>query len=407
MPSPQHPFAVSPPQRSGRDHLGPAGAHDLAWSSADLAALLAPLSAADDALSRLDERLRVSPVRAGWIARTDFTEACATLWAEGALVHLEDLVLHDAGMDIRSPSHELVRAHQVLRLRRKGFSDDPKPVLSPAGILALIGRNGTGRDGPEHIGERGGRFDREEGDETLLGDDFEDLDPGFDSAPDEAESATLASAAAATKTATDLLRRLAPSPAPKDSFIYDEDWNEAGRLADWCDSVAEAERWPPLLAALGLALAWQTHEPLQRQAWLAPVLAGLYLRRRGRTKAHLLSFNLGLRALRPKPGGARTRLERLQFSLKAVEAAAREGLAQHDRLGLARQLLDRKCKGRRGSSRLPQCAELLLEKPLVTVPLIAQELRISQQGAQGLVAELGSSLREITGRRRYRAWTIG
>jgi hypothetical protein len=35
--------------------------------------------------------------------------------------------------------------------------------------------------------------------------------------------------------------------------------------------------------------------------------------------------------------------------------------------------------------------------------MIAQKLEISQQAAQTLVAEMGASLPEITGRRRYRA----
>jgi hypothetical protein len=39
--------------------------------------------------------------------------------------------------------------------------------------------------------------------------------------------------------------------------------------------------------------------------------------------------------------------------------------------------------------------------------MIAQRLAISPQAAQILVGDLGSSLREITGRKRYRAWTIG
>jgi len=104
-----------------------------ALGAAALAELIGPLSAADDALARLDERLRNSSVRDGLIARTDFAEACAALWAEGELVQLEDLVLHDAGMDIRSPSHELVQAHAYLRLRRKAARGDPKTLLSPTG----------------------------------------------------------------------------------------------------------------------------------------------------------------------------------------------------------------------------------------------------------------------------------
>ncbi len=69
------------------------------------AQLVGPLAAAEDALARLDERLAKSPIREGWVARTHYTDACASLWLEGELVHLDDLVLHDAGMDVRAPTH--------------------------------------------------------------------------------------------------------------------------------------------------------------------------------------------------------------------------------------------------------------------------------------------------------------
>src|SRR5277367_7186404 len=90
----------------------------LPWTS-----IAAPLSAAEDPLSRLDERLRVSPIREGWIARTHFLDACASAWVDGELVHVEDLVLHDANMDIRWPTHELTRDHSVLRARRRIFQE--------------------------------------------------------------------------------------------------------------------------------------------------------------------------------------------------------------------------------------------------------------------------------------------
>ena len=89
-----------------------------ALGAAALADLIGPLSAADDTLARLDERLRKSPVCRGVLARADAAEACAALWAEGELVALDDLVLHDAGMDVRTPSHALVRAHAYDRIRK-------------------------------------------------------------------------------------------------------------------------------------------------------------------------------------------------------------------------------------------------------------------------------------------------
>jgi hypothetical protein len=93
--------------------------------------------------------------------------------------------------------------------------------------------------------------------------------------------------------------------------------------------------------------------------------------------------------------------------LAIIDAAARESLAQHDRLMLAREHLARKGRGRRQTSQVPHLAALLLETPLVSVPMIAETLKISPQAAQILVRDLGPTLREITGRQRYRAWTIG
>ncbi|MGX5806127.1 hypothetical protein ACWGS9_33845 [Bradyrhizobium sp. Arg314] len=71
------------------------------------AELAGPLVTAEDAVARLDERLARSPVRDGFVERFHFHDAAATLWLDGQLVHVEDLVLHDAHMDIRAPTHEL------------------------------------------------------------------------------------------------------------------------------------------------------------------------------------------------------------------------------------------------------------------------------------------------------------
>jgi hypothetical protein len=80
--------------------------------------LLRPISDAGIALARLDERIARSPVGAGWIERAHLADACASLWIDGELVHLEDLVLHDATKDIRTPTHELTVARDVLKTRR-------------------------------------------------------------------------------------------------------------------------------------------------------------------------------------------------------------------------------------------------------------------------------------------------
>src|SRR5688500_11703974 len=73
------------------------------------------LERAEEGLARLDERLKGNALAEGWIERGHSTEACAALYLDGELVHLEDLVLRDAHMDVRAPSHGTTRAMFVLR----------------------------------------------------------------------------------------------------------------------------------------------------------------------------------------------------------------------------------------------------------------------------------------------------
>ncbi len=74
-----------------------------------------------------------SPVRDGFIERQHFADAAAALWLEGELVHVEDLVLHDAAHGHRLPTHELTRAHAVLRARRQMSGHKPDWASSSEG----------------------------------------------------------------------------------------------------------------------------------------------------------------------------------------------------------------------------------------------------------------------------------
>ena len=90
--------------------------------------------------------------------------------------------------------------------------------------------------------------------------------------------------------------------------------------------------------------------------------------------------------------------------LEAVTLGAGQGIKDHDRWRLARDVLERKLSGRRKHSKLPALVDLVLARPLVSAGMIAAELGVTARAAQDLVAALG--LREITGRGRYRAWGI-
>ena len=119
------------------------------------------LAAAEDALARLDERIRASPIAAGFVSRSHFQDACASLWLAGELVSLEDLVLHDARMDVHAPTHALTRAQMVLRARRRIAGVVPDWALSPDGLKTLRGDGDGGAGEAVGAGEGDGPEDDE------------------------------------------------------------------------------------------------------------------------------------------------------------------------------------------------------------------------------------------------------
>jgi hypothetical protein len=368
------------------------------------AMLAGPLAAAEDALARLDERLAKSPIRQGWIARTHFTDACACLWLDGELVHLEDLVLHDAGMDIRTPTVELTRAHTVLRTRRRIADSKPDWALLPGGLASLRGRAGRALEG-----DTGGRKEGEE----ALGIENEDgqadtVEP-FRATPTDERLANVfaavdAAIAQADRALTGDIVNQTSRPAERDPLVYDLDWDEDERLEEWCAIVDQTRALPPTLAAAIAADAWSTIEPLQHTPWLGRLLSASVLRERGKTRAYLPCLHEGLKAIPRERRRPRDPAGRLAVQLEAIATSAEAGLKDHDRWLTARALLARKLAGRRSTSRLPALLDYVLTRPIVSAGMIAEELRITQRAAQDLVAELG--LREATGRGRYRAWGI-
>lgn len=365
---------------------------DLDWR-----ALAQPLARAEDALARLDERLGKSPIREGWIARTHFLDAAAALWLEGELVQIEDLVLHDAGMDVRAPTHELTRAHSILRTRRRIASAAPAWALSSVGLDALRGRGGEGAS--NHRGEA---------DEDEPAEDEEVASAPF-AAEDDGELSELfasvdAAIAHADKTLAGETRPSAPPVGERDPLIYDLDWDEDARLGEWRATIAATHDLPPTLAAAIAAETWNVIEPLQHAPGLGRLLAAALLRERGKTGVHLACLAEGARAAPRERRRARDSATRLIAQLGGITAAAKLGLEWHDRWFLARMLLLRKLDRRRSTSRLPQLVDYVVTRPIVSAGMIARELGVTPRAAQNLVAELG--LREATGRGRYRAWGI-
>lgn len=377
-------------------------AYDLTKIS--MTTLMRPAFDAAIALTRLDERIARSPVGAGFLERSQYGDACASLWIDGELVHLEDLVLHDATRDIRTPTHELTIARDVLRTRRRIAAQLPGWALSAEGIRTLRQASditSAGADAAEQAGimrsAAEGRNPEGEGKEI---DEAEGL-PGVDLA---AIDALLARSDAAIEHAK---RRDRPAvdSRERDTLVYDLDWDEDSRLDEWRGVLRQAENLPAMLQAIVVLDAWNELSVLQHAPWLGRLLAASILRQAGVTSgAHLAAINLGLKTIPVDRRRHRDRETRVLAIAHGLIAAAEIGLKEHDRLALARTLFERKLDGRRTSSKLPELVDLVMAKPLVSAKMVAKTLDVTPQAARRIVLELG--LREMTGRGRFRAWGV-
>ncbi|MGO6672706.1 RHE_PE00001 family protein [Rhizobium leguminosarum] len=367
-----------------------------------LQTLLPALTAAEDAVARLDERVSRSPVGEGFAERSHFFDAAGALWVAGELVHVEDLVLHDAHMDSRAPTHELTIAHSVLRARRRIWTGEPAWALGVSGLATLTATGGEGEGkAPEAKSVAAPLETDEEGEdeEGPLAAEMAEIDALLARSQKLLDIHTGKTPASETVAVTPARRNEDPL-----GLLGDDEWDEEQRLVEWRSVQPLADSLPPVLGAIILFEAWERIEPLRRQHWLGGLLVASHLRARGKVASHLFSFYGGLKLVRHERRRARDRVTRLQAFLEAMHLGAVAGLKEIDRLSLARTQMELRFRGRRSNSSLPELADFILSRPMVSAAMIARHLRITPRGALNLVNEIG--IREITGRGRYRAWGI-
>lgn len=363
-----------------------------------LGTLLPAIARAEDQLARLDEAVRRSPVSEGFIERGHFFDSAASMWVSGELVHVEDMVLHDAYMDIRAPTHELTIAHSILRTRRRIAASEPGWALSEQGLAALTGSSkfkNAEQDTPvsDKVGQ--GEVDHPEDSDPLTA-EFAHIDALLERSERLIKNTLSGSSIEAVSERRSLV--------VGDLMIRDPDWDEGERLSQWILVQHKVSNMPPVLAAAFIFDAWESLEPVQHQHWLGSLIVAAYLRTRGKVASHLAGFNVGLKAIGRERRRARDRSTRLIAFLDAMSASADTGLRELARLQQARTQMERKLNGRRTSSSLPEAINLILSRPIVSTGMVAKAAKVTPRGALNLIAEIG--VREMTGRGRYRAWGV-
>jgi hypothetical protein len=384
-------------------------------------ALARASEAATIAIARHDERLAraEAALSEGALRRADLADAQALIALRGGRAPLEDIVLNDAAMDVRTPTSDVVRAVSLLQLRRSLARRAPEAALDPAFVrdLAGVAEPAVEPVVPIHRPpeQQWSTEDDREFDDGY-DEDVEPLDPLTDEPISEVAAARPSLQAALSAADALLARNRRPlasynHPSPDGGAVVerirDPDYDGEGRLAAWLEALADAEALPAALAAAVALDRWLWLEPSEHRGEAGFLLAAALLRRRGASAGHLPALARGYRSGRYRWSPHQDEDARLGGLLAAIGLSARLGGGDLDRLSLASEVMGRRCQGRSKNSRLPALVGLFIASPLVTVQMAAKRLSVTPQAVEAMLKELGASLpRELTGRKRYRAWGV-
>jgi hypothetical protein len=411
-------------------------------------ALAGPIEAATLAVVRLDERLGCCDpaLAAGVCERAHVSEALALAQLAGESVALEDLVLHDNRLDARAPGTGTVRAARILRERRAFAERAPASLLAEQAVRRLAGAptNAASQAAPALVpasepapapssAPSSAPWAMPSPGLTDEADDVhDDLDPAWDDDPDNHLDSDRADGASRDAVDVDLAaidRLLARTRAPLLTLpqpgagqepelqepelqeprlrLRDPGYGAAARVDRWLAALAATQGCPGAMAAAVALDAWLSLEPAERGGEAGWMLAATVLRQRGLARHHLPALALAYRKGRFRWSPHQALERRLEGLLAVVGDGARLADADLKRLTLAREVMMRRCEGRRENARLPELVGLFVALPVVTTTLAARRLDVTPQGVEAMLRELGPSLpRELTGRKRYRAWGI-
>jgi Protein of unknown function (DUF1612)/HTH DNA binding domain len=188
--------------------------------------------------------------------------------------------------------------------------------------------------------------------------------------------------------------------------LGDVEWDEDERADRWRGSLAGLPPAPVLLRAALAWDAWLQIEPIHGGAWRAALVAAAVMREGGLTLHHQFALGIGARKSRYRYDNRSPLEQRLAGFLEWVRAGAIAGQEELKRLSLAQQVLGQVARSKHIDSRLPALIDMVLSRPLISAEIAQRELKLTSTGFRRLLKQLGSSVKELTGRRRYQVWGI-
>ena len=135
-------------------------------------------------------------------------------------------------------------------------------------------------------------------------------------------------------------------------------------------------------------------------------MAAAVLREGGLTRHHQFALGIGGRKSRYRDNDRLPIEQRLAGFLDWVTIGATLGQEELKRLSLAEKVLQGVARHKHVDSRLPALIDLVLSRPLISAELAQRELKLTSTGFRRLRAQLGTSVKELSGRGRYQVWCI-
>ena len=341
---------------------------DYRLSTVDRSGLLEPLIRATELIMRYNGLIEASTFKNGLNSREHFFAAVASIYLQGGLIELNDLVLHAYNTDVSISHQDIADAMDILAARRL-IETKKREWLFEADSFQL-----TQQQTPD--------------DKTAIDDferELEDIDAILERTNKILEN---------PETLEIKPNRLKQLLKPKNQ---DEIWEK------WQEVIKSTQHEPPILRSAILLDAWINLDPIPNKPWLGFEYANAALRV-DLSLDYLPSITTGLRQIPLSARKNHNRLKRLKAYIDAYALSSEQAIRNAHKIKVHYERLQERTENIRAGSKTKAFIDYAIATPVVTTTNAAAALNISPAGVLKILKTL--RLREITGRSRYRAWMI-